>query len=134
MRGGRSLQAKTLQARAWELLASRFIMEQQEAFELYRQQFATGTGRASKDIREIVPAAYGGRVGRLFLRERSEIWGQYDLANNRVDVHPERRPDSEDLLNTAAVYSFQSDAAIYVVDPSGDEMPDKTPIAAVFRY
>ena len=129
-----NLRRETLHARAWELLAPRFKMEQQEAFELYRQQFATGTGRASKDIREILPAAYGGRVGRLFLREQAEIWGQYDLANNRVEVHSERKPDSEDLSNMAAVYSFQNDAAIYVVDASGDEMPDQTPIAAVFRY
>jgi hypothetical protein len=126
------LREETLHARAWELLAPRFKTEQREAFELYRQQFATGTGRASKDIKEIVPAAYGGRVGRLFVRGRSEIWGQYDLANNRVDVHPDRRPDSEDLLNTAAVYSFQNDAAMYIVEDR--EMPDKTPIAAVFRY
>jgi hypothetical protein len=126
------LRSETLQARAWELVVPRFKTEQQEAVELYRQQFATGTGRASKDIQEIVPAAYSGRVGRLFLRERSEIWGQYDLANNRVNLHPDRRPDSEDLLNTAAVYAFQNDAALYVVEDA--EMPDKTPIAAVFRY
>ena len=126
------LSAESLHARAWELLAPRFKMEQQEAFELYRQQFATGTGRASKDIKEIVPAAYGGRVGRLFLRKGSEIWGQYDLANNQVEVHREQKPDSEDLSNTAAVYAFQTDAAIYVVEDN--EMPDQTPIAAVFRY
>jgi hypothetical protein len=126
------LSAETLHTRAWELLVPRFKTEQQEAFELYRQQFGNQTGRASKNIQEIVPAAYGGRVGRLFLREQSEIWGHYDRADNRVDVHPKRMRDSEDLLNTAAVYAFQNDAAIYIVDDN--EMPDKTPIAAVFRY
>lgn len=126
------LRGETLQARAWELLAPRFKTEQQEAVELYRQQFGNQTGRASKDIQEIVPAAYGGRVGWLFLRARSEIWGHYDLANNRVQVHPDRTPDSEDLTNTAAIYAFQNNAAIYVVE--GNEMPEKTSIAAVFRY
>lgn len=38
----------------------------------------------------------------------------------------------EDLLNTAAVYAFQNDAALYVVDPSDNEMPDKTPSQPCF--
>ena len=123
---------ETLHARAWELLAPRFKTEQQEAIELYRQQFGGRTGRASKNIEEIVPAAYGGRVGQLFLQERSELWGHYDLANNRVELHTEQTPESEDLINTAAVYAFQNNAALYVLEES--EMPDQTPIAAVFRY
>ena len=128
------LRGETLHARAWELVAPRFKTDQQESFELYRQQFGRQTGQASRNIEEIIPAAYGGRVGRLFLQERAEaIWGHYDLANNRVDLHPEQTPESEDLINTAAVYAFQTDAAIYVVDEA--EMPDQSAaIAAVFRY
>lgn len=126
------LSGEKLHARAWQLLEPRFKREQEESTELYRQQAGTETGRASNDISEIVPAAYSGRVGRLFIQERSQIWGRYDLANNRIDVHPERTPASEDLLNTAALYTFQNDGAIYVVE--GSEMPDESSIAAVFRY
>lgn len=126
------LRAETLHARARELLAPGFKREQEESAELYRQQAGAQTGRASKQIAEIVPAAYSGRVGRLFIQKRAQTWGQFDLANNRVDIHSDRTPASEELLNTAALYTLQNDGAVYVVEQS--EMPDDSAIAAVFRY
>lgn len=126
------LSDKTLHARAWELLKPFFQKEQEEAAALYRQEAGRQSGRASGDIKEILPAAYSGRVEQLFVLDRAETWGQYDLANNRVEIHPERTLESEDLLNTAALYVFQNDGAVYVVGE--DEMPDASPVAAVFRY
>lgn len=127
------LSEKTLHARAWEVVRPLFQKEEEEAVARYRQEAGRQSGRASADIREIVPAAYSGRVEQLFVRDAAEIWGKYDLANNRVEAYQERTPQSEDLLNTAALYTIQKDGTIYVVGES--EMPDpSSPVAALFRY
>ena len=126
------LSEKALHARAWDVVKPFFQKEQEQAGALHRQEMGRQSGRASSDVKEIIPAAYSGRVEQLFVRDNAEIWGEYDLANNRVEVHPERTPESEDLLNTAALYTFHNDGAIYAVRES--EMPDASPIAVVFRY
>lgn len=127
-----ALSAEVLHTRAWELLAPRFKMEQLEAAALYRQQAGQQTGRTLNDVVAIVQSAYAGRVGQLFIQKGSEIWGRYDLANNQVELHPERIAGSEDLLNTAAVYSFQNDGVTHVVEQN--DMPDEASIAAILRY
>lgn len=130
------LSEKTLHTRAWDVVRPLFQKEEEEAIARYRQETGRQSGRASADIKEIVPAAYSGRVEQLLVQNTADIWGKYDLANNRVEVHQERTTQSEDLLNTAALYTFQNDGSIYVVEDN--EMPDSSedvsPVAAVFRY
>jgi hypothetical protein len=117
---------------AWELLEPVFEQEHENAADLFRREAGKQTGKASSDIEEVVQAAYGGRVGQLFISEDCEIWGNYDLEANRVEIHPERRPDSEDLLNTAALYTFINNGSVYLL--AEDQTPDQNCLAAVFRY
>src|SRR5262249_25256635 len=49
---------------------------QQEAAAHYRNYAATG--RASNDIREVLPAAYDGRIESLFVASDQEQWGTFD--------------------------------------------------------
>jgi hypothetical protein len=126
------LSEEILHRRAWELLRPLFKKEQEEVAALYRQETGQQSGRASSDIRYILPAAYSGRVGQLFIQERAEVWGRYDLAENRVEVHEAKTSDSEELLNKASLYTFQNDGVVYVTREA--EMPDTSTIAAIFRY
>jgi hypothetical protein len=59
-------------------------------------------------------------------------WGAFDPTTGKVDVHDEPQPGDEDLLDRAALDTFTNRGTVYVVEPA--QMPDKSPIAAVFRY
>jgi hypothetical protein len=119
-----------LHRQAWAQVEPYFKREQDEAAARYRQ--LAGTGRTSSDPREIVPGAYHGRVEFLFVAVGRQQWGDYDPGANRVDLHPQGRPGSFDLLDLAATQTLLHGGAVYAVDP--DEVPDEAELAAVFRY
>lgn len=126
------LSDETLHQKSRERVEPIFQKEQSEAIELYKQQAGMQTERVSSDISMILPAAYSGRVSHLFIQRDAEVWGQYDLSHNKVDVHLHRSNESEDLLNTAALNTFQNGGTVYEMEKG--KMPDTSVVAAIFRY
>jgi hypothetical protein len=122
--------AVELHRQAWALVEPHFKREQEQAAARYQQ--LAGTGRTSNDPKEIVPGAYHGRVEFLFVAVGRQQWGDFDPGANRVDLHPEAQPGSFDLLDLAASQTLLHGGAVYAVEPA--EVPDKTLLAAVFRY
>jgi hypothetical protein len=119
-----------LHRQAWALVQPYFQREQQDAAGRYRQ--LAGTGRTSQDPREIVPAAYHGRVEQLFVAVGRQQWGDYDPGTNRVNLHAEAQPGSFDLLDLSATQTLLHGGAVYAMEP--DEVPEKALLAAIFRY
>jgi hypothetical protein len=119
-----------LHRQAWAQVEPYFKREQEKAAARYRE--LAGTGKTSQDPGEIVPAAYHGRVECLFVAVGLQQWGDYDPGANRVDLHATPQPGSFDLLDLAATQTLLNGGAVYAVEPS--EVPDETPLAAVFRY
>jgi hypothetical protein len=119
-----------LHRQAWALVEPYFKREQEEAAGRYRQ--LAGTGKTSIDPKEIVPAAYHGRLEFLFVAVGRQQWGDYDPAADRVNLHPEIQPGSFDILDLAATQTLLHGGAVYAVDPAA--MPDDTLLAGVFRY
>jgi hypothetical protein len=125
--------AEELHARAWEIVSPRFRQAQEDAAALYRQQAGMG-GRASQDLAEVVPAAYYGRAGTLFVREGARRWGLFDPQTGQVTFHDSDQPtpDDTDLLDFAAAYTYLNNGEVYVVRKA--EMPADSDCAAVLRY
>jgi hypothetical protein len=83
-------------------------------------------------LREIVPAAYHGRVETLFVAIGFQQWGTFDPETNIVHVHKEMEYTDGDLLNSAAIQTFLHGGTVYAVEL--EKMPESTLLAAVFRY
>jgi len=49
-----------------------------------------------------------------------------------VELHDQAAPGDEDLLDLAAARTFLNNGIMYTVRP--EDVPDGTPLAAVFRY
>ncbi|HJL15545.1 MAG TPA: hypothetical protein RMH99_07820 [Sandaracinaceae bacterium LLY-WYZ-13_1] len=115
-------------AAAWSVVASRF-----EAIErATRARFADlrGTGRTAERIEEVVPAACGGRVDTLFVREGARVRGIFD-----PDAWRARRTEDElatDLANLAATDTYLNRGRVLVVPP--ERMPTEAAVAAILRY
>ncbi len=91
-----------------------------------------GTGFASTNIAEIVPAAVHGRVGTLLISLGPEERGVYDAGTNKVILHPTPEPGDQDLLDYAAVYTLTQSGVVYTIP--GSEKIDGSPVAALYRY
>jgi hypothetical protein len=111
-------------------LLSNVSKPQQDAAAQYRDYAATE--RASNDVREVIPAAYDGRIESLFVTSDQEQWGTFDPVTRTMHVHRIAKFRDEDLLDLAATQTLLHGGSVYVVEQ--EHMPDATLIAAVFRH
>lgn len=120
-----------LREKAWPLLEPRFRTDLEQ--ELARCRELLGTGKASTDSREIVPAAWDGRVETLFVAEGTHRWGTFDSETRQLEVDDDGpSPQSEELLNLAASCCLRSGGTIHLIHR--DELPGEGSLAAIFRY
>lgn len=124
------LSSQELRDRAWTVVEPRFLKARQDAVARYRR--LAGTARASDDLSSVVSAAYHGLIEELFVAVGVQKWGVFDATASRVYSHEEAQPGDEDLLDFAAVHTLLRGGTAYAVAPQ--EMPARTPLAAVFRY
>jgi hypothetical protein len=122
------LRPEELHERAWEVVRPRFSEAQQKAAARYRQ--LAGTGQTSRDVREIVAAAYYGMVETLFAASGAQQWGVFNPDTGQVDLH--EGPEGGDLLEFAAIQTVLHHGTVYVTNP--ENMPDDTDAVSVFRH
>ncbi|RJP65897.1 MAG: hypothetical protein C4532_16855 [Candidatus Abyssobacteria bacterium SURF_17] len=122
--------AEELQEKAWKIVEPLFLKVQDEAAAEYKR--LAGNARATKTIEEIIPAAYQGRIGSLFVALGSQMWGRFNPDTRETEIHEKEEQGDEELLDLAAVQTILHGGAVYAVEP--DEMPDSGLAAAVFRY
>jgi hypothetical protein len=115
---------------AWELVRPALTRERREAASRYGH--LAGTGKASGQLEEVVPAAFDGRVATLFVAPEQSRWGTYDPETRALHRDGERNADSDDLLELAAAQSLLQGAELHAV--AADDVPGRGPIAAIFRY
>jgi len=126
----KGMRLEQLHRQAWPIVNPHFQKDETDAIAQYRQ--SSGTGLTSRDIKEIVPAAYHGRVGLLFMRQEHRQWGSFNSATDAVNLHDTMQVDSEGLPDLAAVQTFLNGGTVFVLPP--EKMPDEVPMAALFRY
>ena len=124
--------AAELHERAWAIVQPIFAAEREEAVDEYQRLAGASSEQASSDLRQIVPAAYYGRVEILFVAVGAQRWGAFDPDTGTVALHEEAEPGDEDLLDLAAVHTFLNGGTVYAAEP--EQIPGKAPLAAVFRY
>jgi Bacterial archaeo-eukaryotic release factor family 7 len=124
------LSLETLHQRAWAVVEPSFLRTRQEEAARYREYAATG--RASNKVREIVPAAYGGRIESLFLAINQEQWGIFHPATRTLHIRRQVRFNDDDLLDMVATQTLLHGGSVYAVEQTN--MPDQGLFAAAFRY
>jgi hypothetical protein len=127
-----NLKPEELHDLAWPIVEPVFQQSQKEAMERYQELVGADTGKASNDIKEIIPAAYYQRIDSLFVAVGRQLWGEFDPDTMSVDLHPEPEPDDEDMLDFAAIHTLLNGGTVYAVEP--EKVPDQAPAAAIFRY
>jgi hypothetical protein len=122
--------AQELHAEAWAIVEPQFLADQQKAIDYYHESLAAGKG--SNDLEEVIQGAFFGRVEQLFVPVGVQKWGHFDPESMELEMHNDAQTGDEDLLNAAAIQTIFHGGTVYAVEPR--EVPDDTPVAAVFRY
>ena len=124
------LRLDALHEAAWEVVEPYFQRVQERTAAQYRDSL--GMARTSNDIREIMPAAYYGQIGSLFVAIDQELWGHFDPTSNTIHVHKEARFKDDDLLDEAATQTILHGGSVYAVEQA--KVPGESVLAAVIRY
>ncbi len=123
------LREEGLYKRAKAAVQPFFQKTQEDAIAQYRQSI--GTGQASNNMEEIIPAAYHGQVNFLFTAAGHQQWGTFDPATEIVHSHQRAEPGDEDMLDFSATYTLLNGGTVFMVDP--EKIPNGSSLAAVFR-
>ena len=124
------LRLDELGKQSWVIAQAFYKKTQDEALAQYWQ--SVGTGFASTNIAEIIPAAYNGRMGILFSAAGCRQWGKFRPEGNEVILLGKEESRSEDLCDFAAMHTFLNKGLVYEMQPQ--EMPEGAIMAALFRY
>ena len=119
-----------LHQKAWKIMQPKFQEVQTRAVEQFWQ--LVNTKRASSYLRQIIVAAYEGRVETLFTAVDQQDWGTFDEQTGYIGLHETAELHDEDLLNLAAINTFLNGGMVYAI-PAQD-VPGGTNVAAIFRY
>lgn len=126
------LRPEALQEQAWPIVEPYFRQETEKIVAQYQQ--LAGTDKAADNVEEVVAAAFYGRVDSLVLAVNVEVWGSFNRDTGKVVQYQEgqNREGHFPLLDFAAIQTLQNGGTVYALPQ--DEMPTKSPVAAVFRY
>lgn len=127
-----ALTTAELHERAWTIVEPLFAQAEQTALDRYLHLAGTNDERAVHTIEQIAPAAYFQRVDTLFMGQDGAIWGQFIPDENKIQLHQERQPGDEDLVNLAAIHTLLNGGDIYMVEPA--MAPNGEALAAILRY
>lgn len=115
---------------AWLLIKSEMERAALDAVNLVQSSIAANRGATA--TASIIRAASEGRVDTLLLARGRHEWGRHHEESGQVQALPQRTPDSEDLLNVAAVHTLTRAGRVFMLEQ--DQMPAGTAAAAGFRY
>jgi hypothetical protein len=124
-----SLNEDELRNRALPLAERHFAAPLEDALLAYEK---LGLERRAADWKEVVKAAYTGRVAHLFLTEGASRMGVFDQASQTVEQHEQPAPGDEDLVNAAAVETLLHGGLVDIVPQ--EKAPEGAPVAALLRY
>jgi hypothetical protein len=120
----------TLYTQATAVVAPYFMERVNKAKQIYGNQSATAL--TSSVVEDVVPAAYYGRIGSLFVRRNEHLWGTFDEMKNELVIHDNREAQDEDLIDKAVMKTLLNGGEVYIVEK--EAMPADSQLAAIMRY
>lgn len=120
-----------LRAKAWPLVERVFTEEIHAKLREYHDRAARR--RADSRLENVAVAASHGRVRDLFVAEDRHLWGHVNRETGAVSVH-KAQLDAEDadVLDDLGEMVLLCGGDVWVLPP--DQMPDGSPVAAIYRY
>lgn len=122
--------ADEIHEQAWQSVKSLLHEKRKQAFEKFQR--LNGTGLATDDISQLLPAAFDGRLETLFVVPDHYSWGVASPIGRLISLHNTRERDDDDLSDAVATQTLLHHGQVYVLQQ--EEMPSKSVQAGVMRF
>ena len=120
----------TLWEMAREKLAPYFKAVHNKALENYYNHIATPLTSSMPET--VIPGSYYSRIADLFVQKDAHIWGTFNEADNKLEIHNEKQEGDECLVNKAVVKTVLNGGAVHVLE--AEKMPKESMVAAFMRF
>ncbi len=125
-----SMDIKEIQSEAWKIIETIKSKNTPDITETYTNAEADALG--SSDLESVAKAAVESRVDTLYIEDEKSIPGKIDTETGKVIFNSSQSIDHGDLLDDLAEIVLTHGGTVKVL--SGEEMPSKTGVAAIYRY
>jgi hypothetical protein len=122
--------AETLYEQAMKVMQPYFDQPLKNALEEYGNKSATAL--TSTNNREIIPAAFYGRISHLFVQKDAHIWGTFNEDTSEIRLTDEEERNTENLADKAVAKTIETGGSVFILDKA--QLPGTGVLAAVFRY
>ncbi|MBR9860138.1 hypothetical protein GYB22_05215 [bacterium] len=120
-----------LHEEAWNLVQPYFDEKRTKKLKQFSELI--GTGKASANLNDILPAAFAGRIDTLFLENKADVFGVYDPKNQELRVDEKHEAPNVSLLNLLAMKVLNTGGDVYLLEKK--YMPiDSAKANALYRY
>jgi len=118
-----------LQKKGWEVVTDYFLRDLYKAMDLFNGK---SSDLISNNMDEIITGTIMGKSDVLFISNNEQSWGRYDADNHTIHYNGQQGAEDYDLLNWTAIKGMESGTKVFMLPK--DEMPNRTTIAALFRF
>lgn len=119
-----------LHAKAWCIAEPHFRQARDQAAAEYHEGLAKG--RAGDSLKEVLTAAFQGRIATLFVPLGLHRWGRFTFEELALEEHADEQPGDDELLDLAAMQTLVHAGTVYGV--ATEDIPGGGLLAAVYRY
>lgn len=119
-----------LHKKAWTIIEPYFKNQGKEVISKYKE--LNGLNQASNNLKDIILAAFEGRLDKLIISPTLQVWGKFNAQTGEAEIHRKREPTDEDLLDIAAIYTLKNNGVVYAIDHR--EIPKNSGVVGIFRY
>lgn len=122
--------SQTLFEKSRTLLKPYFEARTKSALKNYYTQIATANTSSMPE--KVIPASFYAQISDLFVVKDTHLWGKFNEADNKLEIHAEKQEGDVCLLNQAAAKTFINGGNVYLLEK--EQMPKDSIIAASFRF
>lgn len=90
-------------------------------------------GKSTDKLENVIPAAVGGRVHQLLVKENTKVWGKYIQARHSIETKEVRHIGDSDLINLAVIETIKNGGEVLLVNEINMPTP-KAELAAILRF
>lgn len=124
------LSDEELQDQAWHIAEPYFRQRREQAAAEFHEGLAKG--RADHALKEVLTAAFQGRIATLFIPVGVHRWGHFRFEELALEEHETEQPGDDELLDLAAMQTLMHAGTVYGLAPT--DIPGGHLLAAVYRF
>lgn len=112
----------------WDKVASEMNRDKNALIE----EFFSSSNSTHDSFAKLLHFASIGKIGKLLVKDKSSIWGLYDVAENSIMLHKRKKDISRDLLNLLYIFVVTNGGYIYDFSKVTSTLP--ADVNAIYRY